>query len=298
MESTQKTNLIRSFDASIVSMNEKTNVPSDRLTSNVRDGTSLQTISKASSIESFQPAPTSQIHIIPIEDDEPKTISTLRLAIIILHPALVNFFTSFTNGVITVGLPIIARSIELPRSLYLWPSSVFGLTSGAALLLAGSVADMIGAKKVELAGVMLLGVMTIACGLAANGIQLVVFRAIQGIAMAMHLPASVGIIAKAVPSGRARNVAFSCLGLSQPLGFSVGLALSGAMIDRVGWRAEFFLPAGATLFLGLTSFWALPSVPGSADNMPSVWTRLWLDIDWIGGGLASGGLAMIAYVLA
>lgn len=135
-----------------------------------------------------------------------KQISTLNLALIIIQPSLVNFLASFTNGVITVGLPTIAKSIDLPRELYLWPSSVYGLTSGAMLLIAGSVADIVGVRVVELVGVFLLGVFNLACGLSATGVQLVVFRALQGVALAMHLPASVGLVAGAVPAGRARYV--------------------------------------------------------------------------------------------
>ena len=153
---------------------------------------------------------------------EVKQNSTLRTVIVIFQPSFVNFLCSFTNGLITVGLPAIARSILLPRALYLWPSSVYGLTAGAMLLIAGSIADIVGARIIELIGVFLLGCFTLACGLSATGVQLVVFRALQGIATAMHLPASVALVANAVPKGRARNIGFACLGLSQPLGFLRG----------------------------------------------------------------------------
>ncbi|KAI4682047.1 uncharacterized protein J4E88_004935 [Alternaria novae-zelandiae] len=111
--------------------------------------------------------------------------STLRTFLTIFTPSFVGFIASFTNGIITVGLPSIARSIALERSLYLWPSSVYGLTSGAALLIAGSVADIVGARPVELTGITFLGVFTLACGFAQTGGQLVAFRALQGVALAI-----------------------------------------------------------------------------------------------------------------
>jgi MFS family permease len=149
---------------------------------------------------------------------------------------MINFVSSFTNGIITVGLPTIASSISLPRTLYLWPSSVYGLTSGATLLLAGSIADFIGPRRVEVLGCILLSISILASGFANTGIQIVVFRAVQGIAMSMHLPASVALVAAAVPRGRSRNIAFGCLGLSQPLGFSAGLVISGIIIEKAGRR--------------------------------------------------------------
>ncbi|CAO2652099.1 Nn.00g003820.m01.CDS01 [Neocucurbitaria sp. VM-36] len=230
---------------------------------------------------------------------QPQTTTNLRLFFIIFTPSLVGFFASFTNGVITVGLPIIARSISLERSLYLWPSSVYGLTSGAALLIAGSIADIVGARSVELVGITLLGLFTLLCGFAHTGAQLVVFRALQGVALAMHLPASVSIIAGAVPSGRARNLGFACLGFSQPLGFAIGLVLSGVMIERAGWRSGFYLAGGCTLAVAIAALWALPKLkPHNEDGVVALWQKVGREIDWIGGLISSGGLAMLAYVLA
>ncbi|KAI4713887.1 hypothetical protein J4E89_001336 [Alternaria sp. Ai002NY15] len=225
--------------------------------------------------------------------------STLRTFLTIFTPSFVGFIASFTNGIITVGLPSIARSIALERSLYLWPSSVYGLTSGAALLIAGSVADIVGARPVELAGIIFLGVFTLACGFAQTGGQLVAFRALQGVALALHLPASVAIITGAVPSGRARNLGFACLGFSQPLGFAVGLVLSGVMIERAGWRLGFYVTGGCTLAVAVAAVWTLPKLPTqNQDGVVALWKKVGREIDWVGGMISSGGLAILAYVLA
>ncbi|CAI6335798.1 unnamed protein product [Periconia digitata] len=245
----------------------------------------------------------------PITDDDersialaqspPPALSKIRLILTIFQPSLINFFFSFTNGVITVGLPVIAKDIQLPRALYLWPSSVHGLTSGSLLLIAGAVADIIGVRGFEIFGITLLGAFTLSCGFAANGVQLVVFRAMQGAATAIHLPSSVALIAAAVPSGKARNLGFACLGLSQPFGFSVGLVASGFMVESIGWRAGFYIPGGAMLVTAIVAWWALPKVKRSSDTHgKSVWKQIGTDVDWIGGLIASGGLAMLAYVLA
>lgn len=237
--------------------------------------------------------------IMTAEDPPSKPKSNLRITLTILQPSAINFFCSFSNGVITVGLPVIARSINLPRSLYLWPSSVYGLTSGSLLLIAGAIADQVGAKKVELVGCLLLGIFTLLSGFSRTGIQLVLFRAMQGIAMAMHLPSSVAIVASAVPRGRARNIGFACLGLSQVFGFSVGLVASGIMIEGIGWRSGFYLSAAALLALTAAGVRGLPDVePDRASAEISVWRRLYSEVDWIGGVVASGGLAMLAYILA
>lgn len=223
----------------------------------------------------------------------------LRTYLTIFTPAFAGFLASFTNGLITVGLPTIARDITLERSLYLWPSSVYGLTSGAALLIAGSIADIVGAKPVELAGITLLGLTALASGLAISGAQLVAFRAIQGIALAMHLPASVSIITGAVPSGKARNVGFACLGFGTTMGFAFGLVLNGVIIERAGWRMGFYVSGGCTLALAIAAIWTLPSLKTSQKiGAAATFKKVCREIDWIGGLISSSGLALLAYVLA
>jgi MFS family permease len=224
--------------------------------------------------------------------------SKLKTFLTIFTPSFVGFCASFTNGVITVGLPIIAQSVSLERSLYLWPASVYGLTSGAALLIAGSIADIVGARTVEIVGITLLGVFSLACGFAQTGAQLVAFRALQGVALAMHLPASVAIITGAVPSGRARNLGFACLGFSQPLGFAVGLVLSGVMIEEAGWRSGFYLSGACTLTIAIAALWTLPKLKTPSSGTITTLKKVGREIDWIGGLISSGGLAILAYVLA
>src|SRR6202034_4696020 len=84
------------------------------------------------------------------------------------------------------------------------------------------------------------------------------FRALQGVAVSLCLPPSVAILANAVPLGRKRNIGFSCLGLVQPLGFSIGMVLAGVLLDTVGWRTGWYICGGTTLILIFVSVLALP----------------------------------------
>lgn len=184
--------------------------------------------------------------------------SNIRIATTVVQLASINLFSSFANGVITVGLPTIARDINLPRELYLWPLSVYGLTCGSMLLMAGSIADVVDARRVELVGCLMLGIFTLACGLADTGIQLTLFRAFHGVAMAIHLPAAVSIVTATIPKGKARNMAFAALGFARDVGYSGGLVLSGVLIQTSGWRLNFYLAGGAMLVIATVAVWALP----------------------------------------
>jgi MFS family permease len=223
-------------------------------------------------------------------------LTTLRKSIITLQLSGTNFLSSLATGLLTVGLPSIAADLGLPAELLLWPASVYGLATGSTLLLAGSVADIIGVRSVDLAGCFALGAFLLGSGFARTGEQLVAFRAVAGVAQSLHLSASVALVAAALPKGRQRNVAFSCLGLSQPLGFSVGLVVGGVLVDTIGWRTGWWLAGGLTLLLALVGLWALPAGTeqrGFKGTLQELKTK----VDWVGAALASTFMATLSYFL-
>ncbi|KAK4447165.1 major facilitator superfamily domain-containing protein [Podospora aff. communis PSN243] len=220
-----------------------------------------------------------------------------RAWIIIAQLAGINLITSFSSGLITVGLPAIAADLLLDDSLLVWPVSVYSLTSGTCLLLAGSVADVVGPRPVNLAGCFFLAVFMAACGFSQTGIQLIMFRAIQGVASALVVPSSISIVSTAVESGRPRNLGFSCLGLAMPAGFALGLVLGGVFISGPGWRVGYYFGGAVAFLLWMVGIWALPAVR-QADLSTPVSKRLAQEVDWVGAAMASTCLATLAYVLA
>lgn len=219
-----------------------------------------------------------------------------------LHPVVltaqlagVNLLSSVINGCITVGLPRIAADLKLPEELFFWPSSVYGLAIASTLLLAGSVADILGTRAVELSGCFALAASILGSGFARTGAEFIVMRVIQGVAMSLHLSSSVAIVAGNLPQGRPRNIAFSCIGLSQPLGFSLGLVLGGVLVETIGWRAGWFIDGGAMLLLFLIELRVLPK---SRRHAQGIVTQLATNVDWVGAILASAFFACLSYLLA
>ncbi|CAI7661654.1 unnamed protein product [Penicillium viridicatum] len=124
------------------------------------------------------------------------------------------------------------------------PASVYSLSCGCTLLLSGSLADVVGCRRIYLLGSFLSTCLILACGLARDGTELIIFRALQGVAVSLCLPGSVSIVTKTFPLGRMRNIAFACLGAAQPTGFLIGLIIGGILIDSIGWRTAMYLIAG------------------------------------------------------
>ena len=197
-----------------------------------------------------------------ISDISYPTISGLRTIAIITTVSGITMLNSTGNGLLTIGLPTIAEDLEFPSSLELWPASVYSLACGSVLLFNGQLSDELGARKVFIWGCSFYAVFTLACGLATDYIQLIAFRALQGMAIAACFPSAVGILSSSFDVGStARNLGFAILGAGQPLGFAIGLTLSGIFIEQLSWRWSFFLSAILNLFVVVLGWWALPKSP-------------------------------------
>jgi MFS family permease len=230
------------------------------------------------------------IGTIPLLSRSQRTIATFQLC-------GVNLAWSISNGLIIISLPRLTTDLDLSESLAFWPASVQGLTTGSTLLLSGSVADVLGPRTVNLTGCIINGIIMISVGFVGNGRQLVLLRALQGITIAMHLASSVALVSTTQPRGQGRNVSFACLGLSQLLGFILGLIIGGVMLDGIGWRLGWYITGGLTLLLFAVGMWALPksALPGSYQN---ALCALRHKVDWAGTLLASAFMALLSYFLS
>ncbi|KAI5465294.1 major facilitator superfamily domain-containing protein [Mariannaea sp. PMI_226] len=226
-----------------------------------------------------------------------KKASKLQQVLVTVQLSGVTFSSSVVNGLVIVGLPAITKDLQLPPSLAFWPASVSGLATASTLLLAGAVADVIGPRWVELVGCFTSGALMIGSGAARKGSELVAMRALQGVGVALHLASSVALVTQVLPQGKARNVAFSVLGLSQALGFSVGLVLGGIFVDTVGWRTGWFVSGGFTLLLCLIGLWALPRSRHNR-KLSDVLQDFRTKVDWAGAILASASMTLLCYLLA
>jgi MFS family permease len=227
------------------------------------------------------------------------SVSKLKTAVIIGTVSGISLINSMLGGIMIVSLPTMAHDINLSGSLLLWPASVNALACGCTLLFAGSISDVIGGRRIYLLGEFLLTVTTIACGVCTSGIQLILFRAAQGVAVSFCLPPSVSLITANIPTGTYRNIAFACLGAGQPIGFSVGLVLGGLLVQSIGWRYGYYIGAILTFLIFIISIFGLPKDPVEEyRSTSSMFQRIKTEIDWIGCTLLSTSLGMFSYVFS
>lgn len=146
-----------------------------------------------------------------------------------------------------------------------------------------------------LVGCVLQSAFTLACGLSRNGTELILYRALAGVAISFCLPSAVSILTNTFPPGKRRNAAFASMGGGQPIGFSLGLTLGGVFADSIGWRWGFHIAAILNTVIFVLAVWGLPKDLSAG---PVTWERLIYDIDWVGALIASASLAMMSYVFA
>jgi MFS family permease len=225
------------------------------------------------------------------------TTTTLMKVCATFQLSGLNFTTCAVNGLVVIGLPAITHELKIDDSLAVWPSSVTSLSTAATLLLAGTIADLVGARGIELFGAFACGLLMLGAGASRTGMEMVGIRAVQGIALSCHLAASVALITQCIPRGRGRNIAFACLGLSQPLGFSFGLVLGGILVDTIGWRGGWYIYGGITLALAVMGWFVLP-MQKKGRGKRAVMRQLREEIDWVGTLLISGFMGVISAFMA
>jgi MFS family permease len=135
-----------------------------------------------------------------------------------------------------------------------WVVTAYALIFGGFLLLGGRAADLLGRRRMFIAGLALFTAASLACALAANDTFLIIMRGIQGLGAAMVLPAALSIVMNMFGEGAERNKALGLWGAIGARGATVGVLAGGALTRYAGWPCIFYLNVavgGAALLLAL-----------------------------------------------
>src|ERR1700761_6974198 len=155
--------------------------------------------------------------------------------------------------IVTVALPRIQTDLHFSQSSLSWVLNGYFITFGSFLLFGGRLGDLLGRRRVFLAGITLFTLASAACGLADSRTTLVVARFVQGLGGAGAVAAIVAIITAEFPDPRERAQAMSLYTLTISAGASIGLIAGGAITQLLNWHWIFFInvPIGiATLIAG------------------------------------------------
>jgi EmrB/QacA subfamily drug resistance transporter len=170
--------------------------------------------------------------------------------------------------VVNIALPHIKSDLHFSATSLSWVLNGYTLTSGGLLLLGGRAGDILGRRRMFIAGIAIFTVSSLAGGLATSAWVLLAARAAQGVGGALASPAVLALIVTGFPEGRERTRALGVYMGVITGGSSLGLVLGGVITEWLSWRWVLFInvPIGVAVLVAAPLFVAeTPRLPGRFD---------------------------------
>jgi EmrB/QacA subfamily drug resistance transporter len=217
---------------------------------------------------------------------EASTGRTKWLALALL--ALTQFVIVLDASIVNVALPSIGRALEFSQDDLSWVVNAYTLTFGGFLLLGGRLADLLGRRRVFIAGLVLFSVASLAGGLAQSDVWLVAARAVQGLGAAIISPAALSLVTTMFAEGAERNRALGVWGAVAGSGGAAGVLLGGVLTEYAGWEWVLFVNVPIGLAVAALAPRLLPESRDTGRERV---------FDAAGALTVTAGLALLVYTL-
>src|SRR5713226_8563815 len=146
------------------------------------------------------------------------------------------FMVVLDISIVNVALPSIKTDLHFSQESLQWVITAYSIFFGGFLLLGGRLADLLGRRRLFMAGLLVFTVSSLLDGLAWSEVSLIAFRGLQGLGAAMMSPAALSILTTTFDEGRERNRALGIWGAVAGSGGAVGVLLGGILTEYVGWE--------------------------------------------------------------
>src|SRR6059058_2173264 len=199
----------------------------------------------------------------------------------------VQFMVVLDIAIVNVALPSIKIDVGFSQENLQWVISAYALFFGGFLLLGGRAADLLGRRRLFLAGVVLFTLSSLLAGLAWSEGSLIAARSFQGLGAAVISPAALSILSTTFTEGRERNIALGVWGAVGGFGAAAGVLLGGVLTETLSWSWIFFVnvPVGVVGFL---------LAPRLLDESRDTSVK---SFDVPGAALVTGGLVSLVYAI-
>jgi EmrB/QacA subfamily drug resistance transporter len=190
--------------------------------------------------------------------------------------------------IVNVALPAIQADLGFSQASLTWVVNGFLVTFGSLLLLAGRLGDLLGRRRVFLAGLVIFTVASLLCGIASTQAELIGARLLQGVGAAAQASVILAIIVTEFPSAIERARAMSAYVFVSVAGGSLGLLAGGLITEALSWHWVFFvnLPIGLVVF-----------AVGRAFIRADRGLGLEHGVDWLGSLLVTASLMGAIYAI-
>jgi EmrB/QacA subfamily drug resistance transporter len=176
-----------------------------------------------------------------------QTVDRRWIALTVLVAA--QFMVVLDVAIVNVALPSIKTDLHFTEQSLQWVITAYAIMFGGVLLLGGRMADLLGRRRLFLAGVGLFTASSLLAGFAWSESSLIAFRAAQGLGGALLAPAALSILTTMFAEGRERNIALGVWGAVSGSGAAAGVLLGGLLTSSLSWSWIFFInvPVGIVL---------------------------------------------------
>jgi EmrB/QacA subfamily drug resistance transporter len=206
----------------------------------------------------------------------------------ILAATILGSSMAFIDGtVVNVALPAVQARFKATVVDVQWVIEAYSLLLTALLLVGGSLGDRYGRRRIFLAGVTIFSIASAWCGLAGGIHELIIARALQGLGGALLVPASLAIISASFPD-EDRGRAIGTWSGFTAITTAIGPVIGGWLIEKISWRAVFFINLPLAVVVLLISWLRVPESRDPEDNQR---------LDWPGAAAATIGLTALVYAL-
>jgi EmrB/QacA subfamily drug resistance transporter len=202
--------------------------------------------------------------------------------------AVAQFVVVLDASIMNIALPSIGTDLRVSPGNLSWIINAYVLTFGGVLLLGGRLADLVGRRRVFVAGLVLFAAASLAGGLSGSSSQLIAARAVQGLGGALLAPAALALLTTIFPAGAERNKALGVWGAVAGSGGAAGVLLGGVITDALGWEWVLFINVPIGVATVLLSFRLI------AESRAEVEHR---SFDLPGAGTVTAGLSAAVFAI-
>jgi EmrB/QacA subfamily drug resistance transporter len=202
--------------------------------------------------------------------------------------ASTQFVLILDAAIVGVALPSIGSDLDFAREDLSWVANAYTLMFGGFLLLGGRIADLVGRRRMFMAGLVLFTLASLLGGFAQSALWLVLARAAQGLGAALISPAALSLVMTLFTEGSERNKALGVWGAVAGSGGAAGVILGGVLTEWLGWEAVLFV----NVPIGLVAAFLAPRL--LPEGREAAGTR---SFDVAGAVTVTAGLAMLVYAL-
>ena len=223
-------------------------------------------------------------------DAESRLLLRSRIGVITLVLlCAVQFLDIADSAIVNVALPSIQHSLGFSQQGLQWVASGYILTYGGFLLLGGRLADVLGRRRMLLAGLAVFALASLTAGLAEQAGVLVAARLIQGIGAAFMAPAALSELTTSFRQGGDRNAALGVWGAISGMAAAAGVFLGGVLSSGPGWRWVFFVNPPICVLVAAGSLLILTSRRTARSEGAA--------FDALGAVLVTAGMLILVYSL-